>query len=80
MANNKLSAYELARLERIKENQQMLEELFPEGTSMNSLMRTKPATRPKRRNRSDDDESRESGESTPDECASPRKKGRFTVR
>ena len=29
-----LSEYELARQERIKENQKMLEELFPEGTEI----------------------------------------------
>ena len=75
-----LSEYELARLERIKENQQMLEELFPEGTSLNCLIRTKPAPRTRRRNRSDDDDSRESGGSTPDENASPQKKTRFSVR
>jgi hypothetical protein len=28
----KMSAYERERLERIKENQKMLDELFPEGT------------------------------------------------
>lgn len=30
--NTKMSEYELDRLERIKENQKMLLELFPEGT------------------------------------------------
>lgn len=29
-----LSEYEIARQERIKENQKMLEELFPEGTDI----------------------------------------------
>ena len=35
MSNSKaMSEYELNRLERIKENQKMLEELFPEGTNV----------------------------------------------
>ena len=32
--SNGVSEYELARLERIKENEKMLEELFPEGTDI----------------------------------------------
>ncbi len=75
-----LSEYELARLERIKENQQMLEELFPEGTSL-SVGRKARSSKPVRpRKRSDDDDSRESGDSTSQEYATPRKKTRYTVR
>ncbi len=47
-----LSEYELARLERIEENQKVLEELFPEGTQI-----TVPKARPtplKRRRRTTD--------------------------
>ena len=32
--SEKMSEYELARLERIKENRKMLEELFPDGTGL----------------------------------------------
>lgn len=34
-----MSEYELDRLERIKENKKMLEELFPEGTDIMSKKR-----------------------------------------
>ena len=34
METRRLSEYEIARLERIKENKKMLEELFPEGTGL----------------------------------------------
>ena len=48
-----LSDYELARQERIKENQKVLEELFPEGTE---IVVPKPARPPqlKRRRRTAD--------------------------
>ena len=42
----KMSAYELDRLERIKENQKMLEELFPEGTP--DVVKSVPRTRKRR--------------------------------
>lgn len=41
-----MSAYELDRLERIKENQKMLEELFPEGTP--DIVLSVPRTRKRR--------------------------------
>ena len=72
--SNSLSEYELARLERIKENQQMLEELFPEGTS---VVKSYPG---RRRKRSDDDNSRCSGDGTPEQFDSPQKKHRYSVR
>lgn len=72
--SNSLSEYELARLERIKENQQMLEELFPEGTS---VLKSYPG---RRRKRSDDDNSRGSGDNTPEQFDSPQKKLRYSVR
>lgn len=42
-ASERMSEYELARQERIKENQKMLEELFPEGTT--DLIPPKPKRR-----------------------------------
>ncbi len=49
MEANGVSAYELDRLERIKENQKMLEELFPQGTD--HLTVSKNASSRKRRSR-----------------------------
>lgn len=68
-----LSEYELARLERIKENQMMLEQLFPEGTNVLSYSS-------QRRKRSDDEDSgvSVSGNGTPDSV--PRKKKCYSVR
>lgn len=40
-----LSEYELQRLERIKENKKMLEELFPDGTGLYPLQKTSPRER-----------------------------------
>jgi len=71
------SEYEIARLERIKENQQMLEELFPTGTpKFDSRSLVKKPVRSVRRKRSDDCTD-ESGES---ESEDNRKKARYTVR
>ena len=39
-ASNGMSEYERERLKRIEENRKMLEELFPDGTSLNSERRT----------------------------------------
>ena len=44
--SNKLSQYELERQERMKENQKMLEELFPDGTD---IVPPKGRRAPKRR-------------------------------
>lgn len=49
MAQSKgMSEYELARQERIKENQKMLEELFPEGTD---IIKQSVGSRPVKRRR-----------------------------
>lgn len=43
-----MSEYEIARLERIKENEKMLEQLFPEGTDVltpKTLYRTRKRRR-----------------------------------
>ena len=53
-----LSEYELARQERIKENQKMLEELFPEGTD---IVKPKGVPRPVKRRRLTDANSQGTG-------------------
>ena len=67
--------YELKRLERIKANRKMLEELFPEGTGMYM-----PRPIKKRRRRASIQDSQggsTSGESTPEEGSTPQKKQRL---
>lgn len=74
-----LSEYELARLERIKENQKMLEELFPEGTGL--FIPGSPQSRGQRKRVVRGGNSRGSGDSTPEEGGTPTKKGyRYTAR
>ena len=74
--------YELKRLERIKENNKMLAELFPEGTSLympHPIKKRKSNC--KRVNVQKSESGSTSGESTPEECATPQKKGcLYTVR
>lgn len=74
--------YELERLERIKANRKMLEELFPEGTSMYMPRPIKKRRSSYRRVSSQGSQGGSaSGESTPEEGTSPQKKGsRYSVR
>lgn len=68
--SEKMSEYELARLERIKENRKMLEELFPDGTGLLPLT----------------DSQSSSGDRTPERYStrravrSPRKQRAYTTR
>ena len=78
-----LCDYELQRLERIKENRKMLEELFPDGTSMympRPIKKRKPIG-PRRVSQQDSQGGSGSGGSTPEEGNSPHKKSsRYSVR
>ena len=79
MDSGGLSDYELARLERIKENRKMLEELFPEGTSL--FIPGSPQSRGQRRRGVREENSRGSGDSTPESGGTPTKKSyRYTAR
>ena len=64
-----MSEYERARLERIKENRKMLDELFPDGTGLFPIT----------------DSQGSSGERTPERCSrrtagSPRQQRAYTTR
>lgn len=78
-----LCDYELQRLERIKANRKMLEELFPDGTSMympRPIKKRKPIG-PRRVSQQDSQGGSGSGGSTPEEGNSPQKKNtRYSVR
>ncbi len=69
--STRMSDYELTRLERIKENQKMLEELFPEGVTSLAPKRippSRPSSTKKRRVTDTNSLGTESGS----DCASER--------
>ncbi len=78
-----VSEYEQTRLNRIKENQKMLEELFPEGPTTLTLpsRSSKSQKSPRCRKRSDDDVSVESDNvSEVEDGLSLKKKPRYVIK
>ena len=77
-----LCDYELQRLERIKANRKMLEELFPDGTSVYMPRPIKKRKSTGRRVSSNGSQCGSgSGESTPEEGTTPQKMtSRYSVR
>ena len=70
MATKEMSAYERDRLERIKENQKMLEELFPDGTP--DIVLTGSRTR-KRRTQADSQGGTGSGSESDEDNPKPKR-------
>lgn len=82
-STSKLSKYELERLERIKENEKMLEELFPEGANavLAEVKRNKRAKEKEYANSRGSESGASSEEpGNSDEEKSPRKRNRFLVK